>query len=157
MPLQFTSQTKQTSLFTINQTIYFLDQFWYPSETLPPSQSKLKGLSMLILGSKNLQKEMPMDKTGALDHLAQSRKGCKSRTLTYFEHKLPDEFSFPKAIAEGLLVDKGKTKKSAHTFLIISKLDPPYKLSKVIPKVKNLLTQLDFPIKREPNLLLQPS
>ena len=94
---------------------------------------------------------MPMDKTGALDHLAQSRKGCKSRTLTYFEHKLPDEFSFPKAIAGGKIFDKEETQELP-TFVIVSNVFPPYKLSKIILKITKLLKRLNFIPK--PKLLL---
>ena len=124
-----------------------LDQLWYPSETLIQSRPKPKGLSSVILGSKNSQNDS-IDKTGALGHLAQSTKGCKSRTLTYFEHKLPDEFSFPKSIAIGKAFDGGKEIPKARIFLIISQLEPPYKLSDIILKITSFLNLLNFSVKQ---------
>ena len=51
-------------------------------------------------------------------------KGASSRGVMYFDHKVPDEFSFPEKIAKGLIVKFDGSEEKAN---LIPKTIPPYR------------------------------
>ena len=67
---------------------------------------------------------------GAKDHRnlpekpVKHARGASSRGVMYFDHKVPDEFSFPEKIAEGRIVKFSGLEEKVS---LISKTIPPYR------------------------------
>jgi hypothetical protein len=92
--------------------------------------------------------DLPPDKIRHLQDRAESQG------LIYFDHKVGDSLSFPQALSEGLILDKGKRVVSGG-FKIISNTHPPYK--EALKKVATPSSHLASSNIASPSMLLRKS
>jgi len=105
----------------IAKVIKLLNNLYWRTEFPSKTHTQKKGGGSLLqkLRAQRLKPEKPV----------KHAQGASSRGTMYFDHKVPDEFSFPKALAEGRVVNTfGKDERVE----LIPQTIPPYKKEFVI-------------------------